>query len=353
MTLGTIKVRQSNLECLRIIAMLMILMLHANFYASGMPDNVLTEFHPSIFIQTMVAIFCSVGVNVFILISGYFSIKCSLKGALRFIYTCLFYSCGIFLILYLFGVIQISTLGLAECFYLRKINWFPKAYLGLFILAPILNTYVNNISKSSFKNTLVAFFVFQTIFGTISDATHFISFGYSTFSFIGIYLTGRYIRLYPPRLLKFGFKVNLSLYLGISMILSIIGYYLICNQIFSAFYRIEAYCNPFVILATIFLFNAFLKLKFQNRFINKIAVSCFAVYLLHSNPNIIFRYYTATVKAIHEHYIEYELLLIPALVLTFFIMAVIVDQVRILSWNYFEKSLWPRISHRCISHIIR
>jgi len=140
-------VRESNIELLRIVAMFMILIRHAGFYALGINTSCKTE---TLFL-TGCEFFCSVGVNVFILISGWFGINCTLKGALKFIFQCLFYSCGIYITLYFAGIIDLSVLGLSECFYLRKINWFPKAYLCLFILAPIINVFVDNSSRNDLK----------------------------------------------------------------------------------------------------------------------------------------------------------------------------------------------------------
>lgn len=341
-------VRDSNIELLRIIAMFMILIRHAGFYAIGTPvDNTSLTEGETLFL-TCCECFCSVGVNVFILISGYFSIKYNARSVIKFIFQCLFYSCGIYLTLYFAGIIKFSILGLSECLYLRKINWFPKAYLCLFILAPILNKFVEHSNRNELKKILLAFFVFQTIFGCISDATHFISFGYSTISFIGLYLLGRYYRIYDfnifhedknySKILN-GRWVNISIYLAISTVLSIVGYIFIVRGYYSAFYRLDAYCDPIVIISSLSLFIAFTKFKFNSKFINTIAASCFAVYLFHSNPNVIERFYTSIIRSLHLQYGKSSLLLILAFICVVFVIAILIDKIRILIWNVIDKRL--------------
>ena len=80
------KTRNSNIELLRIIAMLMILGLHVNFLAIGQPNAQEIISSP---IQSFIRLFaeyaCIVGVNVFVLISGWFGIHYKPKGIVQFL----------------------------------------------------------------------------------------------------------------------------------------------------------------------------------------------------------------------------------------------------------------------------
>lgn len=61
--------------------MLMILGLHANFLALGNVDaSVVHNLGMQDFVRTFFECLCIVGVNVFVLISGWFGIKPSVKG---------------------------------------------------------------------------------------------------------------------------------------------------------------------------------------------------------------------------------------------------------------------------------
>jgi surface polysaccharide O-acyltransferase-like enzyme len=83
------KVRQSNFELLRIIAMFMVLILHADFQALGAPDKAeLIKFPLAATIKVIFEMACIVAVNVFVLISGWFGIRPSVKGISKFIFQC-------------------------------------------------------------------------------------------------------------------------------------------------------------------------------------------------------------------------------------------------------------------------
>lgn len=198
------KTRDSNFELLRIIAMFMVLVLHANFWAIDGPshsDFMLTPVQATT--RTIIEMLSIVSVNVFILISGWFGIKASMKGFSKFIFQCLYFYILVYGMMLLLGITHLSVKGIAECFALTKANWFIKAYIGLYILSPILNAYLESKSKREIEYMLIAFFSFQTIYGC-SDAAPFIQNGYSTFSFIGLYILARYLRLYGSAYYRWG-----------------------------------------------------------------------------------------------------------------------------------------------------
>ena len=65
----------------------------------------------------------------------------------------------------------------------------------------VLNAFIEQASQKDFRNVLIAFFTFEFIYGWIfSGSTQHIQDGYSTISFIGLYLLARYVRLYQPRI---------------------------------------------------------------------------------------------------------------------------------------------------------
>ena len=75
------KVRQSNFELLRIIAMFMVLILHADFGALGQPDKAeIMNFPFAATLRVILEMASIVAVNVFVLISGWFGIRHSIKG---------------------------------------------------------------------------------------------------------------------------------------------------------------------------------------------------------------------------------------------------------------------------------
>lgn len=84
---GESLVRQSNFELLRIVAMFLVLIIHANFYSINPPTNEEILGHPlSSMMRYVVESLALVCVNVYIIISGYFGIKLKPKSILNFIF---------------------------------------------------------------------------------------------------------------------------------------------------------------------------------------------------------------------------------------------------------------------------
>lgn len=194
------KVRQSNMELLRIFAMFLVLLVHADFFSLGAPSasdcvNAPVDSSLKVFFEA-ISIAC---VDIFVCISGWFGIRPSVKGFSNFIFQCLFWLIGLYIFTLIIGTSSLSKEGLMGCFAFTKLNWFIKAYILLYILAPVLNAFVEKASQKDFRNVLIAFFTFEFIYGWIfRGSTQHIQNGYSTISFIGLYLLARYVRLYQP-----------------------------------------------------------------------------------------------------------------------------------------------------------
>ena len=86
------KERLSNIELLRIVAMLFVLIVHSDFVALGTPStNDCMESGIASFTRIFLETLSYVCVNVFVLISGWFGIKPSKKGFCNFIFQCFFF----------------------------------------------------------------------------------------------------------------------------------------------------------------------------------------------------------------------------------------------------------------------
>ncbi len=183
--------------------MLLVLAVHANYFSIGTPS--LGELREHV-VPTVTRVFleaaCLVCVNVFVLISGWFGIRRSVKGGVSYIFQCLFYSVVIYGLFLLLRLDTFSHIKMFEAFYVyRGGGWFVVAYLGLYILAPVLNAYIEKVSVRQLAMTVLGFYVFQTIFGCVGHYDFF-SLGYSTLSFVGLYMLARLIRksgwILPP-----------------------------------------------------------------------------------------------------------------------------------------------------------
>ena len=327
--------RQSNIELLRILAMFLVLVVHASFVTTGFPslDDFQQDPLPS-FTKTFFESISKVCVNVFILISGWFGIKPSIKGFCNFLFQCAYFLFSIYIVFLIFGLTPLSLKGIAGCLCLTSLNWFIRAYAALYILSPVLNAFVEKASKRQFACTLVAFFIFQTIWGW-TGAAKFIEYGFSTFSFIGLYLLARYLNIYGnQKLTAWG-----GVFYIISVLLNILGFYLCV--LWNIPIKFLAYVNPLVIIGAVGLLLFFNGLKIKpSRAVNWVAKSAFAVFLLHTNPNIYRTIFQPFIKNIYDSYSGVECLsVIFTALLSIYIIAILLDQPRKLLWKKISKHI--------------
>ena len=335
--------RKSNIELLRIIAMAMVLIVHANFWSLGAPTIEEYQINPLGFgfrnLFEALAIGC---VDIFILISGYFGIRPKLRSFCSFVFQCLFFLISIYLIAILTGLSDITLKGIMECFCLTPINWFIKAYIGLYIIAPVLNSFVDNADRKQHLNVIIAFYVFQTIYGC-TGAAQFFDGGYGTLSFIGLYLLARFIKLYPNVLTEKPRHVYLIVYFLSAFSLMALQYIPILFGFSIPWLSDFNYINPVVLLSSVSILLYFSKLNFQSKAINWVAASSFAVFLIHSNPNINEKIFKETCIAIYQDYNGVVcIILFAAFLLVIYSAAILYDQVRKLMWNIVDNKLFKQ-----------
>lgn len=334
--------RFSNIELLRIIAMFMVLIVHADFIALSIP---IREDFGSEPITSTVKIFFEAfgifGVNIFVGISGWFTIKPSLIRCCKFLFQCLFFSIGLFIICFLIGLSEFNMEALENLILLRS-YWFVISYLGLFILSPLLNSFIEHSSEKIIRYFLITFYLFQTIY-TKDNAASFINQGYSTFSFIGIYIFANYSKKYVFNKLsiyKIGNIVGLCVFSN--FIMGLIGS--IFNQsIFMSF--LMNYCNPVTVIGAIFIIMLFAKLNIKhNRIINYVSASSFSVYLFHSFP-VIFSLYCDIIRNLFSNYNGFIcFILIFAFLVSVYLASILFDLARKFLWNLISCNLRYKLS---------
>ena len=198
-TIPAKRVRQSNIELLRNISMFMILMLHANFVSLGIPTT--EEFNAAFFSTTLRFVFVSlsvVGVNIFVLISGWFGIKPSSNRVFKFIYQIVFFLGIGYIISCLLGFTSFGLKGISHVIQFSSYDWFIKSYFVLMILAPILNLFVTKLDHDIQKTILICFFCFEFIYGWFGGANRFFVYGYGPLHLIGLYILAQYLHYTLP-----------------------------------------------------------------------------------------------------------------------------------------------------------
>ncbi len=327
------------MELLRIIAMFLILTVHANYYSLGAPTHT-DIINAPIACATRVALesVSLICVNLFIFISGWFGITLKRHKIANLFFQIAYFYFGIYAIALLSGHASLDLHSIKLLLLLTKHNWFIPAYILLCILAPILNAFIDNADRKRFLTVIVGFFAIQTWCGWLAESDTFRG-GYSTISFIGIYLLARYIRKY--NIAEYFNKTKaIILFIACIVLNTVLGLVGIYTDKFGWLYL--PYINPLTIIATISFAIVFIKIKFQSNTINFIAKSAFAVFLLHSNFNLVGSF-TYLNQYIYNNYSGITVLsLIFLACCAWFIAALILDQPRKWLWKKFEAHKWSK-----------
>lgn len=151
--------RHSNIELLRIIAMMIIIAHHFAIHSDF-------EFSSDIIIiNKLWVLFNSggkLGVNIFILISGYFLVTSTTLNVTKIIKLWLqifTYSIVIFCIFIGFGIEPFGIKALIYHFLPVTYSqwWFASWYFVLYLFSPYINILLNALSKKSYQHFLILF----------------------------------------------------------------------------------------------------------------------------------------------------------------------------------------------------
>ena len=272
-----IKGRDSNIELLRIVCMLFILIHHFIIHALY-PDLLVRggEIDGYRIACILINGFVYVGVNCFILISGYYGIKFRFRSLFNLYCICVFFAL----------VTTLMKTGVADVPFDRSLFysillpfshsdwWFIKCYVALFLFSPVLNKAAQDLSRNEFATTVVLMTVLNIYLGYYWHQ-HNID-GYNFVHFIYVYFIGAFLKRFPLK--KLDRKRSMILYLSCALLWSLFS-------VLSLRWRVPHwgpffYNNPLVILAAIGLFVFMTKLEVRSRSINIIATSVLAAYLI-------------------------------------------------------------------------
>lgn len=322
--------RLSNIELCRIVSIVLVMLIHTTFQSIGWDCS-----SPGILLLAALSI---VGVNVFVLITGFFSAEPKIVSLANLLFICFFWMVVRIAIRLAFG----QSVTWQSLFFVTKSNWFIPAYLCLLFFTPVLNAFCNTANKKVLLGVVLALFFFEVWFDLLPPHPSVLlgsQKGYSVLSFIALYLLARYIRLFGvPNCLRGG---CFSIYLTISILLTVAA--LFCIKIGHPMTRIiYAYSNPLVILSSVSFFLMFERLPIkENKVINHIAQSSLAVFLAHS---AIFFLYTKQFRLLYN---EFPLMRMVAYwglsIVIVFVASIAVDQVRLVLWKPIENVLHKQV----------
>lgn len=261
------KDRKYGIDIIRIIAVILVLSVH--FFLNTKYYDIVDLGGNSIRLQTIIRNFCVICVPLFMTITGFLNKKTEynksfFKGLFNVLIVWFFYSLIEFFILNLvdkrFGGFDfINFINHITNFYEFGYTWYIEMYIGLYLIAPVINNAYNSFNK---KNRLyllilsIAMIVLPNFINNVLEGiVHFPDWWNQMFP-IPFYICGKYIADNKP---KFKKKTLIIL--------------LILTQIFIFSYDYIAAIdnnNIPIFITTILVFLLFYDLEIKNKYLQKI-----------------------------------------------------------------------------------
>lgn len=280
--------RKSNFELLRILCMLMILASHFALYTPF--EFATTTITINRLWMQFLQIGGHIGVNAFVLISGYFLVNVpdiKRNKIWKLWSQLIFYSLSIYIIFLIAGLKEFSWLTLLASILPVTFNkwWFASTYFVMYLFTPYINVLLNKLSKQMYQKMLILMFVCWSVIPTFTTSTFESN---NLIWFICLYSAGGYIRLWMEgtkisNKKCFGGAALLTvLTLGTVIIFDVLGMrYDFFAQHATYFYWMQRL--PIVLIA-ILLFVGVKNTEISYRkTINVVASATFGVYLIHEN----------------------------------------------------------------------
>lgn len=200
---GKFHKRQANFELLRIMAMMMVVMLHY-FSKGGLLTGFEGEWQLGTYTAWLLEGFCASSVNVFVLLSGYFLVKVDFKWKriVTLWLQVLFYSVGVAAVLLLTGVLQLADMTIYQVLdFVFPIQtehyWFATAYVFMYLFSPVLNAGMKAMTQKQHRNVVLGLIgVFSLIKSVVPFNLNMDHYGYDVIWFLCLYMIAGYIRLY-------------------------------------------------------------------------------------------------------------------------------------------------------------
>ncbi len=290
--------RMYNLEFLRVVAMLMVVVLHylgkGNLLCS-LTENPVTGYG---LVAWGIEAFCIVAVNVYMLISGYFLCESGFKLSrlLKLLLQIWTYSVGIGVLAVLLGLVPAAEVN--TYYYLQLLfpvgmehYWFLTAYVYFYILLPLLGKGVRDLTKKQHRIVLAILLLFFSIGKTVLPFRFTMDKkGYDVLWYICVFVLAAYLRKFGGGVLEkkgrgillflLGTALNLAEMFALAFAYSRTGH-------FEGLLGVSMeYNHLFPLVASLGLFGAFLGIPKDGkvcRTVGKLGGLTLGVYLLHEN----------------------------------------------------------------------
>ncbi|MCM1048280.1 MAG: acyltransferase [Clostridiales bacterium] len=373
--------RMSNIELLRIVAMIMIIAyhipIHLNFTCQPHTITVSQLWNQFILMGG------KIGVNIFVLISGYFLINSNgikISKIIKLWLQIFTYSVLIYIIFTISGLEPFSIKAFIKSMLPITYEgwWFASTYFVLYLISPFLNIFLKALNKKNYQRYLAVVIILWCLIPTVTGQNFE---GNNLLWFICLYSVAAYIRLWHDEAdisvksaeAVESLKSEKSLeaiesakssklakrYFCLAFVFIVLTFLLVVILDFcdvqiadlSAHEHLYEMNKLPIFLISLFMFMGFKGLNIHyNKAINLIASATFGVYLIHDSKSVswfIWIVLFSNISNLEKMIIPYSI----GAVFLVFIICTCIELLRIfLLERHYMKIINKSIDKRCKNH---
>lgn len=329
--------RKSNFELLRIVSILLILFMHCYAHA---PNATLSI--PNHYLGFGINAVGNIAVSCFILISGYFAVRLKTERFLQLVYLTILYTTFTAFLRHGWNADELFRAFLGV---VRQSNaiWFIVCYLLLQLLSPFINPFLEQLPRTRYHRLLLLGFVVLNLLTTFlppSGAYVTVGSGKSLIYFLYLYAIGRYLRLHAD---VYPSARHCLLGFGVSTLIIFIGNLSLSLLRHKTLLPLSIDASPFILFSALCVFHWAKSWTLQSAFVNWIATSVVAVYLL-DQLRYILDIHLFHLNASGQHPL-FPLLLLSEVTLVF-VIGISLDKARAMLTSRWEERLFAYLANR-------
>lgn len=343
----TVNKRNSNIEILRLVSMLCIIIHHAVLYGDSVYQGAycLNKYFACFFYFGG-----KFGSNVFFAIASYFLIKKEVKY--NFIQikkvwiSTLFYTICFFMLNCVIGFKNLEIRDILETFLpiSYKAYWFITAYIGILILSPILNIIINYLDSDKYKSFLILYGLMITFPATFLprakpyyDECHLFLCIF-IYLLIGYFKKGYGSHFFENKNLVKGMLLGAILLLFSQISILFLGHKLGSSSIENnAVFWMTGESFPMLLLSMTISIYFIKKPSRSCIFVNKVSRGCLDVYLIHMNHFFYNFLWNDLFPVNHYYSLKMFPLIIFGIALIVLILGLLIGNIRICIFDKINK----------------
>lgn len=326
--------RNVSLDLLRILAMMMVLVLHANLSGGFLrvEEQGLFKFFICLYEH-----FAIIAVNLFVIISAWFlrTKEASIFKVISLICTIVFWTVLTSFLAVLLGE-SLSQKDVMNAIPVLGRNYdFCSGYIVMYLCSPYLNKMLNNITNRQLSLLAIGAFLLFSVLTPI-ESSHYLSVGggYSFMWFIMLYIFTAWIKTYER---IFSPIKLLMIYLICCIVGAVADYYKTPPVLGGLGYN-----HPIVVISAFCMFLFFYQIRISNRFAVKtilfFAPLSFGVFLIHANPVLVRWYEQFQFCNMIERNVGVYMIGMPLFVVVLFALCAMLEWCRIRFFSFLKET---------------